>query len=336
MKKIIFCFLMIYLGVNLSAGRYAGDFMAIGSGVRALGMGGAFSAVADDGSAIYWNASGIAQNRQSELTLMRAFLYNGLAFYDNFTYTQPLPNDSAIGFNWTRLTINDIPIFEERHLIGTNVDQRTSREDLHLPGIPDGRFNSTDDLFQMSFASHFRQIFDLGWNLFDLPVDFYFGGSFKYIRRNVYNFLGEGTGFDLSAMVKTELGTLVDVSWLGDIAFSLNFMDIANTDITWNTSSRHVDSVLFNTKLGLALFQPIDRFNSNLIFSYSKDYVYDKTNYYGFAWKYGDLTEFRIGLYDNNFTAGAGVYLYNIGVDYAFLTNNLGNTNRIGLSFRFN
>jgi hypothetical protein len=152
----------------------------------------------------------------------------------------------------------------------------------------------------------------------------------------MYNYLGEGTGFDLSTMLKTELGTLLDVNWIGDIAFSLNFTDIANTDITWNTASRHVDEVLFNTKLGLALFQPIEKFSSNLIFSYSKDYVYDRTSYLGFAWNYKDLTEFRLGSYDNNFTAGVGLFMYNIGVDYAFLTNNLGNTNRIGLSFRFN
>jgi len=336
MKKIYLVIIIVCLCSGLFAGRYAGDFMAIGSGVRALGMGGAFSAVADDGSAIYWNASGIAQVRESELTLMRAFLYSGLAFYDHFTFLQPLPNNSTVGLNWTRLTISDIPIFDERHLIGTNVDQRSARRELQLSGIPDGKFTSTDDLFQVAFTSHYRRVFDLGWNLFDLPVDFYFGGNFKYIRRSMLGYLGEGMGFDLSTMLKTEIGTLVDLNWLGDFAFSLNFMDIANTTITWDTPSRHVDEVLFNTKLGLAFFQPIERLNSNLIFSYTKDYVYDRTNYLGFAWNYNQLTEFRLGVYDSNFSAGVGLYMYNIGVDYAFLTNNLGNTNRIGLSFRFN
>jgi hypothetical protein len=56
-----------------------------------------------------------------------------------------------------------------------------------------------------------------------------------------------------------------------------------------------VDEVLFNTKLGFAFFQPVERFNSNLTFAYSKDYVYDRTDYFGFAWDYRNLIEFRIG-----------------------------------------
>jgi len=83
MKKIIVILAVLFFSVSLSAGRYAGDFMVIGSGVRSSGMGKAFTAVANDGSAIYWNAAGIAQMRETEIGLMRAFLYNGLASYDN-------------------------------------------------------------------------------------------------------------------------------------------------------------------------------------------------------------------------------------------------------------
>jgi len=63
--------------LSLSAGRYAGDFMMIGAGVRPLGMGGAFSALADDGSAIFWNASGIAGITEREVAAMHAFLMEG-------------------------------------------------------------------------------------------------------------------------------------------------------------------------------------------------------------------------------------------------------------------
>ena len=95
MKKITTFIIVLFLSASLSAGRYAGEFMAIGSGVRSSGMGKAFTAIADDGSAIYWNASGIAQIRKTEIGLMRAFLYNGLASYDNFSFCQPLPNHRA-------------------------------------------------------------------------------------------------------------------------------------------------------------------------------------------------------------------------------------------------
>lgn len=42
-------------------GTFDGQFLKIGIGARAAAMGGAFVAVADDASALYWNAAGIAR-----------------------------------------------------------------------------------------------------------------------------------------------------------------------------------------------------------------------------------------------------------------------------------
>ncbi|MCK4980773.1 MAG: UPF0164 family protein, partial [Candidatus Delongbacteria bacterium] len=161
MKKIIVILAVLFLSISLYAGRYAGDFMVIGSGVRSSGMGKAFTAVADDGSAIYWNAAGIAQMRETEIGLMRAFLYNGLASYDNFTFCQPLPNDVTIGFNWTRLSIDDIPIFLEEHLVG-NPSFRSAYYEYNLTGEEDGWMTSTDDLLQFAFAKHVHYDLNLG------------------------------------------------------------------------------------------------------------------------------------------------------------------------------
>ena len=54
-KRTLVVIVIMLTALPLVAGRYAGDFMMIGAGVRSLGMGGAFCALADDGSAIYWN-----------------------------------------------------------------------------------------------------------------------------------------------------------------------------------------------------------------------------------------------------------------------------------------
>lgn len=40
---------------------YAGGLSTSGQGSRAIGMGGAFTGVADDGSSIYYNPAGISQ-----------------------------------------------------------------------------------------------------------------------------------------------------------------------------------------------------------------------------------------------------------------------------------
>ncbi len=337
MKKIILILLVLSTSIGLIAGRYAGDFMVIGTGVRAAGMGGAFSAIADDGSAIYWNSAGLAQVKDTELGLMRAFLFQGLAAYDNFTFCQPLPNDVTIGINWTRLTIDDIPVFSEEHLV-YNVDYRSSHSEFNLTGEPDAEIKSTDDVIQLAFAKHVHYDLDLGWLFFDFPLDINFGGNIKYIKRKIAENTGNGTGFDFSFMTKTSLAVLFERSWLGDINVGLNFQDVGGTTITWNVEndeSDRTDEVLFNTKLGTAIKQPLKFINSSIILSADTDFVYGKTHHYGLEYRYKNLLAVRTGLYDNNFSAGLSVKFYNFIVDYAFVTNTLANTNRVGLRINF-
>jgi len=50
------------------------SFNPVGSGARALGMGGAFIAVADDATAASWNPAGLVQLRRPELSLVGAYV----------------------------------------------------------------------------------------------------------------------------------------------------------------------------------------------------------------------------------------------------------------------
>jgi hypothetical protein len=66
LKKItiISTFLLLSITSFLNAqtvfGKYAGEFMAIGIGGRPLGMGGAFTGIANDVTAGYYNPAGLA------------------------------------------------------------------------------------------------------------------------------------------------------------------------------------------------------------------------------------------------------------------------------------
>ena len=53
-------------------------FPDLGAGVRPMGMGGAYIAVAEDASAPLWNSAGLTQLRQRELTATYSALYVGL------------------------------------------------------------------------------------------------------------------------------------------------------------------------------------------------------------------------------------------------------------------
>jgi hypothetical protein len=309
--------------------------MEIGSGVRALGMGGAYVSVANDGSAVYWNPAGIGQMRNLEVSMMHAVLYEGLASYDNFAYCQPLPNNVTIGIGWTRLTIDEIYEFDEMHLVGTNVDIRSADPDLHLPGIPDGEFKSYDDLFQFSFAKQLNYEADLGWGFFKVPFQLNMGGNVKFIRRKLQDNNGTGSGFDLGILVISDLSVLFDREWLGKINYGINLQNVSGTDITWDTPSNHKDEVLFNTKMGISINQPIPKWKSSVILAFDQDYLYNKPYHVGMEIDYNKVLQLRAGYSDENASTGLSLKVYSFYIDYGLMTNNLGNTNRIGLRFIF-
>ena len=50
-------------------GTTAAQFLKIGIGARALAMGGAYSAVSDDATALYWNPAGLSSMKKNEILL---------------------------------------------------------------------------------------------------------------------------------------------------------------------------------------------------------------------------------------------------------------------------
>lgn len=335
-KKSVFILLIILIPLTISAGRYAGDFILLGSGVRPLGMGGAFTAVADNGNAIYWNASGLAQITEIEAEVMHAFLFDNLAAYDFFSFCIPLPASTTIGVSFTQLSVDNIPYFDEKWLKNSNVFIRSSNVDLHLTGDPDGYFTSSDQLFEFAFAKNFSRIINLGWELFDLPIDYYVGGTFKYIKRSIHENIGTGMGGDISFMVRTDFGMLTEVPWLGKIRFAFNLQDIGGTKITWDTRSKHVDEIFTTPKFGLAVEQPLPFIDSEMILAWDWYEDYEFRNNFGLEFTYKDILSCRTGLFDKHLTAGLGFRYNRFTINYALITHtDLGNSHRVGVMVNF-
>ncbi len=57
--RLLTTFALLAFAVPAGATKYAGEFMKIPVGARAIGMGGAFSAVSDDATSPYWNPAGM-------------------------------------------------------------------------------------------------------------------------------------------------------------------------------------------------------------------------------------------------------------------------------------
>src|SRR5687767_4320158 len=55
----------------LAAGTSSAQFLKMGAGARAAAMGNAFTAVADDVTATYWNPAGLGQIKNAQMSLMQ-------------------------------------------------------------------------------------------------------------------------------------------------------------------------------------------------------------------------------------------------------------------------
>ena len=123
MKKLIIilgCFISIFALASLTfasdSHNWGGAFSPVGLGARALGMGGAFVAVADDATSIYWNPAGLAFMNRRSITAMYAQLY-GLPIQNGVVaYAQPDLGFGAAGIGWTNITITGLETEEQDRL----------------------------------------------------------------------------------------------------------------------------------------------------------------------------------------------------------------------------
>jgi tetratricopeptide (TPR) repeat protein len=84
------------------SGGSPGELMSYGAGARALGMGGAFFAVADDASASYWNPAALTLLERKEFTAMQASMFAQTTL-NFFTYAHPTTTKGTWAISMTEL-----------------------------------------------------------------------------------------------------------------------------------------------------------------------------------------------------------------------------------------
>jgi len=100
---------MALTALNLRAsGRVGGASFALSAGARAESMGGAFVAVADDVSTLYWNPGGLGLVRGSQLTGVHTEWIGGVR-YEWVGFVQPIGRLATVGIGGKLLTGGDVP-----------------------------------------------------------------------------------------------------------------------------------------------------------------------------------------------------------------------------------
>ncbi len=152
-------------------GTSAAPFLKIGVGSRAIGMGGAFTATADDITAMYWNPGGLANMYAREATFnhVRWFADVNLDYAAFATY---LPDVGTLGI------FVDVLSMDEMLVTTTDSPEGTGE-----------RFNAGAMAIGISFARNLTDQFSIGFNA-------------KYLREYLWNMSATGVAVDIGILYK--------------------------------------------------------------------------------------------------------------------------------------
>lgn len=331
-RKYIFL-LLTTASTAAFAGKYAGASMELGVGVRAMALGNAGAAMSGHAEQFYYNPASLGFLKKPVLSLMYApsfgSLKSPLANYNFIGGAFPLPGGGTVALNWTRFAVDEIPIYPE--LKGTSFADRNRNMSLRPDGTALGSFTDTEDVIYFSFSKMINKKIPLGWLFIDLPVEIPFGINLKLLQQKLYQNKASGMGIDLGFMIRFHLGTLLDRRRLGHLTFGLSYTDATQTTIIWDT--QHQDRIKRAAMFGMAYEHSLGKWGQAKLF-WTKFEKYNTHNLYGaeFAIKYFSL---RIGKNQTGLTAGAGLSIWKLLVDYAFVSSDLDNLNRVGCSILF-
>jgi len=108
MVNKILAFALLLFSFVVSTGHAAFDKGGVsGIGARPLGMGGAFSTIADSGDAVFYNPAGLVQVLRPEISGMGAVLLNGKEDLFDLAYVQPFGDQMAWAISTQQLFFTD-------------------------------------------------------------------------------------------------------------------------------------------------------------------------------------------------------------------------------------
>ncbi len=157
--------------------KYSNEFLNIGVGARALGMGKVQASLADNATAGYWNPAGLVnQTHKYDGVLMHSELFAGVVKNDYGAFSMPLDDKSAIGVSVMRLGVDNIA--DTRNLINEYGYIDYSKIEL---------FSVADYALLLSYARKVSRVEGLS-----------VGANGKFIYRNIGKF-ATGYGFGIDA-----------------------------------------------------------------------------------------------------------------------------------------
>jgi hypothetical protein len=313
-RGLSLCLSLLSLVPGSSSGtsKYAGEFLNVGVGARPMGMGGAYAAVSDDATAVYWNPAGLVSLSRRQILFMHAESFGGLVRQDYLGFVLPLRTaHSALGFGLLRLGVDDIPY--------TQWDPQTQRPQV-LKEVNDSEY--------ALFFSYAR----------NRGAKLSIGGSAKLI--------GKAVGDDHALGLGADAGFL----WhpRPNLFLGAKLSDMTSTPLVWNSGQK--EYILPMLKLGTAYHLSPRFLRGEILFALDMDTMFEGRDYAAWAslggvsfdpragleYWYRSRVALRAGIQADRFSAGASIRMSLGGIDYAFLGHeDLDNSHRLSALLEF-
>ncbi len=289
--------------------KYAGEFMATGFGGRALAMGGAHTALANDVTSAYWNPAGLMRMEYPEIGLMHEQRFGGLLSYNYGGVAWPFGSRSTVALSVTRLGVDDIPDTRGALIDLNGNGQFDPNERLDPSKVT--MFSTADWVAYATFAVRGSRALALGVNL-------------KFVHRAHHIESATGVGFDVGAQYK-----LTDHFFLG-----ATVQDVTTTLMAWSTGINELVSPTL--KIGAAY--QLEALGGTITPALDFDLMGENRQYAstfnvgaisvnpraGLEYRFRNLFAIRGGYSDTqDLTFGAGIHLPKLYLDYAFGQNDL-------------
>ena len=297
--------------------KYAGEFLSLGAGSRATGMGSAYVAVANDVTAGYWNPAALVDAKPAEIMFMHSKQFISSIQYNFLAASSRMKDGSAIGISFLYLTVNGI--YDTRNAY----DELTNKIDYSKID----KFNTGDYIFLISYAKPYNDKLSYGANV-------------KLISRDYEVESALGLGFDLGFKYRLRDNLIVGAM----------LRDVTSSIMTWSTGKK--DLITPSIRTGVSYLLSWDRYNLtfqpaldvNILFEgreYAAQYNIGPVSFdtfWGMEVAYKNTLALRAGYDDlNRFNTGIGVKIPKIAFDYSFTAGepDLGDVQRISFHLTF-
>jgi len=315
MKKVLFLIILLasFVAAQSKIATTAAPFLNIGVGPRAIAMGGAFIATANDVTSLYWNPAGASRSNKNDAL----FAYTSWFADINYSWSGAmvkLGDAGTLGLSFTYLDYGDIEITTLAQQDGT------------------GQYFSSYDM-------------DIGLTYaYNLTDRFSLGGTVKYIQQTIWTTSASAFAADLGVLFHSDIYGLriaatinnfgTDMQLEGDALLVQHDIDpnnYGNNDQILATLQTGKYPLPLTFRIGVAM--DVLHTEENRL-TLAADALHPTDNYeslnVGAEYMYNDLIAFRVGYKslfledsEEGFTAGVGLnYSFNpdlaIRIDYAY------------------